>query len=207
MIYFLLGLAPSFIEARVRLGFACSKFERKIRDCSQSKDRILLPTWSAAMHNSSNKESFCMRKVFSWIPDSLSLGLGFQIPIAGGIPDSLNCNPDSKAQDPDSKQKYPGFPNLGRNLLRIFFWYTKMANVRRGLLIGFFQPFIVLYNNVAPILMCCIIIWPPFTLPHFRNNITGVTSCDFDVRQCAFLHSSGFLKPCMACHARYAKFS
>ena len=32
----------SFIEARVRLGFACSKFERKIRDCLQSKDHILL---------------------------------------------------------------------------------------------------------------------------------------------------------------------
>ena len=159
------------------------------------------------MHNSWNKESFCRRKVFSWIPDSLSLELGFQIPIAGGIPDSLNCNPDSKAQDPDSKQKYPRFPNMGRNLLRIFFWYTNMANVRRGLLIGFFQPFIVLYNNIAAILMFCIIIWPPFSFPLFSNNITGVTSCDFDVRQCAFLHSPGFLKPCMTCHARYAKFS
>ena len=142
------------------------------------------------------------------IPDSLSLGLGFQIPIAGAIQEALNCNPDSKAQDPDSEQKYSGFPNLGRNLLRIFWGgYTKMANVRRGLLIGFFQPFVVLYNNIAAILMFCIIIWPPFSFPLFSNNITGVTSCDLDVRQCAFLHSSGCLKPCMTCHARYAKFS
>ena len=125
--------------------------------------------------------------MFSWIPDSLSLELGFQILIAGGIPDSLNCNPNSKAQDPDSKQKYPGFPNSGRNLLRIFFfWYTNMANVRRGLLIGFFQPFIVLYNNIAAILMFCIIIWPLFSFPLFSNNITGVTSCDFNVKHVHF---------------------
>ena len=33
-----------------------------------------------------------------WIPDSLSLELGFRIPIVSGIPDSLSCTPDSKAQ-------------------------------------------------------------------------------------------------------------
>ena len=52
----------------------------------------------------------------------LSLELGFWIPIASTIPDSLNCIPDSKAQDsgfymqifPDSrfhKLKFPGFWN------------------------------------------------------------------------------------------------
>ena len=38
-----------------------------------------------------------------WIPDtgfqSLSAELGFWIPIVSWIPDSLNCSPDSKAQD------------------------------------------------------------------------------------------------------------
>ena len=34
-----------------------------------------------------------------WIPDSLSVELGFQIAIVGGIPDSLRWIPDSKAQD------------------------------------------------------------------------------------------------------------
>ena len=40
-----------------------------------------------------------------WIPipgsghSSLSMELGFQIPIVNGIPDSLSCIPDSKARD------------------------------------------------------------------------------------------------------------
>ena len=34
-----------------------------------------------------------------WIPGSLSVALGFWIPIVGGIPDPLSCIPDSKAQD------------------------------------------------------------------------------------------------------------
>ena len=34
-----------------------------------------------------------------WIPDSLSVELGFQIAIVGGIPDSLRWIPDSRAQD------------------------------------------------------------------------------------------------------------
>ena len=35
-----------------------------------------------------------------WIPDSLSVELGFRIPIVSGfIPDSLSCIQDSKAQD------------------------------------------------------------------------------------------------------------
>ena len=40
-----------------------------------------------------------------WIPDSrsLSVGLGFWIPIVTGIPDSLSCIPDPKAQDSGSK--------------------------------------------------------------------------------------------------------
>ena len=46
-----------------------------------------------------------------WIPDSrsLSVGLGFWIPIAIGIRDFLSCIPDSKAQDSGSKN----FPNSG----------------------------------------------------------------------------------------------
>ena len=59
----------------------------------------------------------------SWIPDSLSVELGFRVPvILSGIPDSLSCMSDSKAQDyafhkqkfPDSEfhtQKFPGFQN------------------------------------------------------------------------------------------------
>ena len=45
-----------------------------------------------------------------WIPDSLSVDLGFRILIVSGIPDSLSCIPDSKAQDSGfQKQKFPGF--------------------------------------------------------------------------------------------------
>ena len=43
---------------------------------------------------------------------SLSVELGFWIPIAGGIPDSLSCIPDSRAQDFGfHKQKFPRFRN------------------------------------------------------------------------------------------------
>ena len=50
-----------------------------------------------------------------WIPDSrycipnyLSVELGFWIPIVSGIPDSLSCIPDSKAQDSEfHNQKFP----------------------------------------------------------------------------------------------------
>ena len=55
------------------------------------------------------------------IPESsLSLELGFWIPIAFGIPDSLSCIPDSKAQDSRfNKQKFPAprNPLLGRSFL------------------------------------------------------------------------------------------
>ena len=34
-----------------------------------------------------------------WIPDFLTVKLGFRISIISGIPDSLSCIPDSKAQD------------------------------------------------------------------------------------------------------------
>ena len=38
--------------------------------------------------------------------------LGFWIPNVGGIPDSLSCIPDCKAQDSGfHKQKFPGFQN------------------------------------------------------------------------------------------------
>ena len=47
------------------------------------------------------------------IPESsLSLELGFWIPIAFGIPDSLSCIPDSKAQDfTFHKPKFLAFRN------------------------------------------------------------------------------------------------
>ena len=42
----------------------------------------------------------------------LSVELGFRIPIVSGIPDSLSCIPDSKAQDFwFHKQNFPGFRN------------------------------------------------------------------------------------------------
>ena len=98
------------------------------------------------------------------IPDSLSLGLGFQIPIAGAIPEALNCNPDSKAQDPASEQKYPGFPNLGRNLLRIFFFFwvhqngqrkeriiNRLLSTVRCLVQQYSRHFNVLYHNMATV--------------------------------------------------------
>ena len=49
-----------------------------------------------------------------WIPDSgfqsLPVELGFWITIVSGIPDSLSCIPDLKAQDSEfHKQKVPGF--------------------------------------------------------------------------------------------------
>ena len=43
---------------------------------------------------------------------SLSVELGFWIPIVSWIPDSYNCIPDYKAQDSEfHKQKFPGFRN------------------------------------------------------------------------------------------------
>ena len=51
-----------------------------------------------------------------WIPrrgsDSLSVELGFRIPIVSGIPDSLSCFPDSKAQD-SGFRRFPEFGNSG----------------------------------------------------------------------------------------------
>ena len=46
------------------------------------------------------------------IPWSLSVKLGFWIPIVSGIPDSLSCIPDAKDQISDSTSKnFPGFRN------------------------------------------------------------------------------------------------
>ena len=43
---------------------------------------------------------------------SLSVELGFRIPIASGIQDSLRCVPDSKAQDSGfHKHTFPGLRN------------------------------------------------------------------------------------------------
>ena len=56
-----------------------------------------------------------------WILNSLSAELGFWIPIVCGIPDFLNCIPDSKAQDSEffnSKSCWiteSGLPYMGRN--------------------------------------------------------------------------------------------
>ena len=48
------------------------------------------------------------------IPWSLSVKLGFWIPIVSGIPDSLSCIPDSKDQDFGfHKQKFPRIPEFG----------------------------------------------------------------------------------------------
>ena len=47
-----------------------------------------------------------------WILDSLSVILEFRIQIGSGIPECLNCIPDSKAgRIPDSQAKIPGFRN------------------------------------------------------------------------------------------------
>ena len=49
-----------------------------------------------------------------WIPDALSLELGFWIPIVGEITDSLNSIPDSKAQDSGfqlDREKFSEFRN------------------------------------------------------------------------------------------------
>ena len=42
-----------------------------------------------------------------WIPDCLSVELGFQITIVSGIPDSFSFITDSKVQD----YRFPGFRN------------------------------------------------------------------------------------------------
>ena len=51
------------------------------------------------------------------IPDSLPVALGFPTPIVSGIPDPLNCIPDSKVQDSRfHEQKFNGFRNPGSPL-------------------------------------------------------------------------------------------
>ena len=52
----------------------------------------------------------------NWISDSLSVELGFRLPIISGIPDSLSWNPDSKAQDSGfhrQKSTKSGLPYIG----------------------------------------------------------------------------------------------
>ena len=47
-----------------------------------------------------------------WIQDSLLVELGFRIAIVSGIPDSLSCFADSKAQDSGlPKQNFPRIPD------------------------------------------------------------------------------------------------
>ena len=46
-----------------------------------------------------------------WNPVFLSVELGFQVPNLSGIPDSLSCIPDSKAQDSGFNKKNPRIPN------------------------------------------------------------------------------------------------
>ena len=65
-----------------------------------------------------------------WIPDSgfqfLSVELEFWIPIVSGIPDSLSCIPDSKAQDSRfHQQKFPDSEILIplHGVISIFFHY------------------------------------------------------------------------------------
>ena len=56
--------------------------------------------------------NFTPRIPFLVIYFSLSVELGFWIPIASGIPDSLSCIPDPKAQDFGfHEQKYPCLRN------------------------------------------------------------------------------------------------
>ena len=79
-----------------------------------------------------------------WIPDSLAVKLGFQIPILSRIPDCLSCNSNSKDLDfgfhkknlLDSglhvEQKFPGFRNpnafTGRSptILHILNWSNQL---------------------------------------------------------------------------------
>ena len=58
-----------------------------------------------------------------WIPDSLSVKVGFWISIFIGVPDSLSCIPDSKAQDSEFHSK--NLPESG---------FHKQGNVTQALI-------------------------------------------------------------------------
>ena len=57
-----------------------------------------------------NSLGFCIPRSGFRISGTLSVELGFRIPVVRGIPDSLSCNPDCKARDSGlHKQEFPGF--------------------------------------------------------------------------------------------------
>ena len=67
------------------------------------------------MYQGNPRQSWILDRGFripgNWF-QSLWVELGFWIPVVHGIPDSLNCIPDSKAQDSRfHKQNFPGFGN------------------------------------------------------------------------------------------------
>ena len=53
---------------------------------------------------------------------SLTVELGFRIAIVSGIPDSLSCIPDSKAQDSaySTSKNFPKVPHMELHKLNIF---------------------------------------------------------------------------------------
>ena len=60
---------------------------------------------------------------------SLPVERGFWIPIASGIPDSMSCTPDSKTHGSRfSKQTFPGFLYMGRQISRHDLDRTRLVN-------------------------------------------------------------------------------
>ena len=88
--------------------------KKKVKQLSFSAGMHYLPQQSAHVRESKTVLDSGFHAVDSGFQSSLSVELGFRIPIVSGIPDSLSCIPDSKTQDSKFyKHKFSCFRNLG----------------------------------------------------------------------------------------------
>ena len=84
-------------DSRVRFTFILVFFRRPFARCKGIQD--ILEFWIP-------RHGFRIPDSRYWNPDSLSVELGFRIPIVSGIPDSSSCIPDSQAQDSGFHSKF-----------------------------------------------------------------------------------------------------
>ena len=97
-----------------------------------------------------------------WIPYSLSVELGFRIPMVSGIPDSLSCFLDSKVQDSGFQNQnwIPGFRFPQAKPSRIRITQTKICRIP--------ESGVSYTGRVSRTRRCIFILYPFF----FRGSLT-----------------------------------